>query len=254
MFATCHVLFTELETGTFPSADDLAYGHIHTTVIIDSQQELADITGVKPQRTPQYYKDLKLLSEKDSWTSASAVYGISSQPQGSSHAVQMPKCSTSSQMTINISRINNMDGFVAWCYHVSDGFSQVGEKAMAFDKLPQAQFEFIGKTDTPASPPDHTDVEVSTYWSVLPRNGGTENSLWNWPSTFWLNKPSYSNVCQIVTLKIPSDLPQGHYDYQARLAVFPQQSNLHNMTHDDPTNVASSTVMDSKHDFETGML
>ncbi len=92
---------------------------------------------------------------------------------------------------------------------------------MSSDELPRAQFRFVGKTSTPTSPPDRLDVEVLTYWSVLRCYGGTEEipKHWPWTNTF------YSNLCQIVNLKIPSDLPRERYDYQARLRVYPQQRN-----------------------------
>jgi hypothetical protein len=166
-----------------------------------------------------------------------------------------PECSTRPETTF-ISSIG-MDGLGVWCYDVIDGFSQVGEKVMASDKLPQARFDFIGETDTPAPPPDRIDVEVATYWSVLPRNGGSENSLWNWPIGFWSNKPSYSNIYQLMALKIPSDVPRECYDFQVRHTVFPQLPHISKtgyMTRDNPTEVVDSAVLDSKLGFDTGML
>ena len=164
---------------------------------------------------------------------------------------------------MNISRIMTLDtdGFASWGYHVSDDLYQVAGKALSSDELPRARFQFVGKIRTPAPPPDRLDVEVLTYWSALRCYGGTEEFLKSW----WSNKPSYSNICHIVNLKIPSDLPKESYDYQARLKVHPQQCNreqkrdltstiygTHVTRPDNPVEVTHS-IVDSERKFKTGM-
>lgn len=186
-FATCYLVFTELES---ESVDNLAYGHFHTSVIVDSRQELARIIDVQPKKTPT---EAKVSSpSKKCWTvgGTGSVGAIFTQPKVSVgvNASRVAETSTSSERTMNTFRITTlgMDGFASWGYHISDDFQQVGGKALLSDELPRARFRFVGKTSTPTSPPDRLDVEVLTYWSVLRCYGGTEEIPKRWP---WKKRP-----------------------------------------------------------------
>ncbi len=103
-----------------------------------------------------------------------------------------------------------MRGVASWDFYFTD-LDQVDEITLSPKELPHACFEFIEKTNIPAPPPKHMDIKISTYWSLLPCHGGN----------VWLhlaNKPAYSNICKIITLKVPSNLRRNQ-TYHVNLQV-----------------------------------
>ncbi len=158
-----------------------------------------------------------------------------------------------------------MRGVISWGFYIADRFNQGVGKFTPADQLPSACFEFVGDDDTPAPPPKSIDVEVSTYWTILPR--GSENI----PANIWhsRNKISYSNICQITSLRIPSNL-RGKHNYRSTLHVYPKlppkSINVRNSSkastvtvevqvkRDSKSIEVNSLVVDSKRNFEIGMF
>lgn len=126
--------------------------------------------------------------------------------------------STATEKTAVISRIIERDigPNISWSFHIADPFDQHTGLNLSSDKLPRAHFQFFAKN--PGPPPEYLPFEISTYWSVLsPR-----------ASSAWLNfedMPSFSNICKIITLDLPSHL-QGSHQYIAEFLVWPKHSNL----------------------------
>jgi len=123
----------------------------------------------------------------------------------------------------NIERVMNFDqitqiDMVSWGFYITDCREQEIGRATFVDQLPSARFEFVGDDDTPAPPPKLIDVEVSTYFSLLPRSG-SKNIMDNIMES--PNQLSYSNFCQITALRIPSNL-RGSHNYRAQLLVYPR--------------------------------
>jgi hypothetical protein len=167
---------------------------------------------------------------------------------------------------MKISRITVLDmrGVISWGFYIADRFDQGGGRFTPADQLPSACFEFVGDDDTPAPPPKRIDVEVSTYWTILPR--GSEYI----PANIWhsRNKISYSNICQITSLRVPSNL-RGKHNYYSTLQVYPKPPpkliNVRNSSkasavtvgvqvHRDSESIkVNPLVVDSKRDFEIGM-
>ena len=100
---------------------------------------------------------------------------------------------------------------------VPDDAIQLTQRPMASDDLPQARFEVVCETDTPASPPAHIEVGVSTFWSIL------RNESWKVQVAAQLVEEAILfEYCPIIAMKIPSSLPRDHYNYQAMLTALPQ--------------------------------
>ena len=97
----------------------------------------------------------------------------------------------------------NSDGVVWWGFNIDNPYEQEAGKELFLDTLPSAEFEFFGKN---ASLPARVHIEVTSCWSLI---SSTENRQSWLQALVRLAKPkgvSYSNLCQIVRLEIPSTL------------------------------------------------
>lgn len=99
---------------------------------------------------------------------------------------------------------------------------QQGGRFFEEPELPIATFHFRTDANKCIPVPDHIDIEVASYWSIIPSPTVASN-------IGWLNKIlpltsndspviRYSHLCQMTALKIPSDLKE-HSDYCAVLSV-----------------------------------
>jgi len=120
-------------------------------------------------------------------------------------------------------------GVVFWGFHVDDPYNQEGGVNMPDANLPAVSFEFLGDSDIAAPPPEFIDVEISSCWSLLPKAGNENNWLPDFVSRL-SQTASYSNLCQMVALSIPSNLPK-QADYRATLNVYPRQNKLNNTSY-----------------------
>jgi hypothetical protein len=154
---------------------------------------------------------------------------LGTRPQGT---IKFAKATTDEQSagldkTRNTSRITeqHLNGEIQWGFDVDDLYDQAGGIEFPRDALPTVCFEFVGNLTDPLPLPKCLDLEIASYWSIIPAS--EEES--DWIRTF-LNlsivsgnsqATSYSNLCQMVALEaVPSDLPP-RSDYKATMHVRP---------------------------------
>jgi hypothetical protein len=210
---------------------EMAYAQFYVRIIINSKQENAGVEGIRPKRTPASERE----EQQSSVTKTGQTHGmtvglaIGPHPHGAitGAATKTNEKTASCEKKRYTSRITEQhdDGVVEWGFNVDDLHEQERGIDMSDDVLPTVCFEFVGDPKVPPPPPERMDIEVASYWSMIPRNG-TES---NWIHTF-LNVPrssgnaqatSYSNLCQIVALEtVPFDL-EPRSDYRATMHVSP---------------------------------
>lgn len=105
------------------------------------------------------------------------------------------------------------DGFILWAFNVDDVNLQERGIDMQGDVLPTVLFDFVGDSDVPAPPPKCMDIVITSYWSMIlpkkPKSTWIRRILGLIKSSGKTQTPSYSNLFQVVALKIvPSDLPK----------------------------------------------
>ena len=185
----------------------MGYEQVHARVMIDTKKELTRVDAIKPSRTPA----IGLESTEVTTRQSSSALGFSGSAGFSSPSIKgvfsghLGAESSSYLETRNYgSRITQGDsyGVVWWGFNIDDPHAQEAGIEL-LDTLPSAEFEFLGKN---ASLPARLHVEVVSCWSLI---SSLENRQ-SWIQAFiGLAKPkglSYSNLCQIVQLEIPSTL------------------------------------------------
>ena len=166
--------------------------------------------AVKPSRTPATGLESTEVTTRQSVSalgfSGSAGFGLPSfEAMFSGHVGAK---SSSHLETRNYgSRITQGDsyGVAWWGFNIDDPYEQEAGKELFLDSLPSAEFEFLGKD---ASLPARVHVEVASCWSLI---SSTENRQSWIQAVIGPAKPkdlSYSNLCQIIQLEIPSTLQE----------------------------------------------
>lgn len=127
---------------------------------------------------------------------------------------------TATEKTTLVSRIIQRDigPNISWSFHILDPYDQVTGLILSSEKLPRAHFEFLAKN--PAPPPEDLALEISTYWSLLSPRASNAAAWFSSEDT-----PSFSNICKVITLDLPSHL-QGSHKYVANHLVWPKHSKL----------------------------
>jgi hypothetical protein len=115
------------------------------------------------------------------------------------------------------------DGVVSWKFHV-DGANE-GQTGIGFEDPASLEVKFYGMSDDepPPLPPNHFDVEIKSYWSLIsPR---VDNSGWNFfKGRSASEAPRYSSLCQLIKFQVPSDLS---HDTLHKSAATVNQSGCH---------------------------
>lgn len=191
---------------TLASPGNLAYRHFHLAFSIDSHQEVVNVEDIRPRRTQKYNQESKASSPTPS--TLAMIGPIIPQLTVRTGAIRTGGQVTSIEKTV--SRIKQIDisGIAEWTFYITDTFGGI---ALSPDKLPHACFKFIGETDIPAPPPTHMDIKISTFWTL---SGNPWRNLEGTTSS----KPTYSNICKVVKLEVPSNL-RGSQIYDANLKV-----------------------------------
>ena len=150
---------------------------------------------------------------------------------GSSRTTQTSGTTEKKQYT---SQINEqvLYGVVRWGFKIDDESDRKGGIKILGAKLPHASFKFYSSpTPVLSYPPSSRfiDVEVTSYWSLIsPEKQGLE-WITNIFSQSRTNAVRYSNICQAIALKIPSNLPKPS-NYNATLRVNVADPDLRSKT------------------------
>jgi len=204
------------------------YKQIYTRVLIDAKENLTRVDAIKPSRTPARGPESTEVTTRQSSSALGFLgsAGLGSAPINAKFSGHLGAESLSSLEMRNYgSRITQGDrnGVVWWGFNIDDPYEQEDGKEL-LDTLPSVELEFFGEN---ASLPGRLHVEVASVWSFIP---SIKNKKFQKPEWIRLGKPaglSYSNLCQIVQLEIPSMLlenceyksltemkPSGEYDTQ----------------------------------------
>ena len=209
----------------------MAYQQFYIEVTIKSHHKNARVKFKSPKRTQKSSGEEKEMRSTKKGTShgmeGSLTLGM--HPQGT---IKFAKVTTDEESagldkTRNTSRITEQDlnGKIQWGFEVDDLYDQEGGIEFPREALPTVCFEFVGNPTDPLPLPKCLDLEIASYWSIIP----TSKEEINWIRTF-LNlsmvsgnsqATSYSNICQMIALEtVPSNLPP-RSDYKATMHVRP---------------------------------
>ena len=201
------------------------YEQINARVVIDAKEKLTRVNAIKPSRTPAIAPEVTEVTtrQRSSALGLLGSAGFGSPFIKAKFSGHLGVESSSYLEMINYgSRITqgDRDGVVWWGFNIDDPYEQEAGKEL-LDTLPSAEFEFLGKN---ASLPARLRVEVSSCWSLI---SSIENRQSWLQAIIGLAKPkglSYSNLCQIVHLEMPSTL-LGDCEYKSITDV--TQSGCH---------------------------
>jgi len=262
-FSTRHIQLTGLRFGTVPTME-MAYKQFFIRVIIDFWHKNARVECKSPNRTPEAEREEKQTTSTKTGVTCGmeGALTLGAHPQGT---IKVAKTKTDEGTTgfekkRYTSRITeqHLDGRIWWGFYVDDLHEQESGIEFPYDALPTVCFEFVGDIKVPPPPPRRMDLEIASYWSIIPKS--KEES--NWIRKF-LNlsmssgnaqATSYSNLCQIVALDtVPSDLPP-RSDYKATMHVRPglPHTDYISWNTEVNVNVPTATSVTVTEDFTTG--
>ena len=261
-FSTRHVEFMKLYFGTGRAVPvELQYMQTYVRVIIDSRHENTCVVESRPQGTTAFGTQEKQLGATKIGQSRGVTIafnaGVNPTATIAATATNLTEKTMGYEKTRNTSRITELHqgGVVEWGFEVNDPNHQEDGIKIPNDAFPMACFEFLGDPKDPPTPPEHMDIGIISYWSmVLP--SGPKNNWWrrllNFSRSSGKNMAvSYSNLCQIVALNIcPSDLPP-RSDYRATMHVTPGVPDADNSPE---VHLQTTDSVTFKTDFTAGMF
>jgi hypothetical protein len=233
---TCQVQFTKLEFGNETPTPDVAYHQFHCRVIIDSRLN-SRITGAKPERTRASEKETTVTvsgktteTKSGSGTIGASTSGFNIGTTGTyAKAAEEGTSSATKQFNSQITKQAKL-GVVWWGFDVHDANLRQGGRFLEEPELPTATFHFRTEANKYTPVPDHINIEVASYWSIIPSPTVASNIGWLSKILPLTSNDSsvmqYSHLCQMTALKIPSDLKE-HSDYCAVLSVNTTGVGLH---------------------------
>jgi hypothetical protein len=228
---TCRVRFVKLKFGNATPTPDVGYHQFHCRVVVDSRR-LSRITDDNPQRTLASTRETTVTttSKTTKTKTGGGTFGATT-----SHALPLPNFNISAtgnfaradeegtsfgttQLNYRITQ-QSTRGVAWWGFNVDDANRREGGTILEGPELPTATFHFRtgDNTHTPVPVPERIDVEVASYWSIIPSPTVTSNSGWLSKILPLANDspvPGYSHLCLMTALNIPSDLKQ-NCDYLA---------------------------------------
>ena len=176
-------------------------------MVIDTNEELTRVDAIKPSRTAAIGVESTEVTTRQS----SSALGVSGSGGFGSPSIKATFSGHLGAESLSYLEMRNYGswitqgdsyGVVWWGFNIDDPHAQEAGIEL-LDTLPSAEFEFLGKN---ASLPAWVHVEVSSCWSLI---SSTENRQSWLLALIGLAKPkglSYSNLCQIIQLEMPSTL------------------------------------------------
>ena len=224
-----------------PTTGNDAYKQFHFGIVVDSHQENANFLFIQPIRTSQSGTEEKQTSSTILGTTSTmaASFNAGLNPAGSMSFAKgkSKQKSASSEKTLHINGIDEQHfyGKIWWNFDIDDvKFQQRGTVIRKAD-LPTVHFEFTGDSvepdPLPTSAPEYVDIVIISYWKMTPPSGSKSNwirRLTPW-STGGAQAPSYSNIFQIIALKVNPDKfkSRKRCDYRVEVVVNPEASDPH---------------------------
>jgi hypothetical protein len=183
---------------------------------------------IKPLRTAALDREIKETSTgKDTQATLRGIAGTMSGILGvptttlglTGTTTQTREMSLSSERKQFSSRITQQGrlGVVWWGFNIDDPNEREGGIEISDTTLPSVEFEFLGASDIPPPLPGHVCIEVASYWSIIRSSGNDHSWIQKLLSTASKTR-SYSTLCLVVTLKVPSTLTK-RSAYKATLHV-----------------------------------
>lgn len=191
----------------------VGYEHKHARVIVNTNQPLTRICEVKPIQTPALGQTAKAIKFRKKiagigMQGSFETPGFTSSTGGMSFfGARAKEDSFGTEVKTYTSRITQGDryGAVWWGFSIDDPHDQeAGLKLHHPNTLPRATFEFLDKSGQPPVPKTF-DIQVISLWSLIPTTG---RNLFHWlrmRTSLSSQSPSYSNLCQVVRLEMPSE-------------------------------------------------
>jgi hypothetical protein len=213
-------------------APETVYEQFFVDVTLDSQNQHDIVHVIKPLQTLANEKSRKVVVGKKSTRGISATMGANISPSPSKFQVTAAatggytgEASSSVEDVVNALQVNLYQRFnrVSWKFDFDDPALKEDGIKIVDDMLPTADYR-------DATSPRFSriiGVEITSHWSVISPN--KQRIPWlNGSSEPLQTAPRYSNICQSVALKIPSNLTEAAV-YKAELVVDLQNldSNQH---------------------------
>ncbi|KAF8816300.1 hypothetical protein BYT27DRAFT_7077478 [Phlegmacium glaucopus] len=225
-FAKCHLQFSKLRFSTKRTNDSMAYNQFHLRVVIDPQHENADIDEIKPEQTAAYERGVQESSATKTTHaiagSVSASVGIKPQATLMASANRTSEVGSTFERKRYMSRITQQTilGVVWWGSNIDDPYEQEGgiKWGTKFSRLQTSSFWVTQMYQL--LPPPRMELEVASYWSIMTNRSHTTSWIWR-PLSTSSRTPSYSNICQIVALGVPTNLEK-RSDYRGTIHVIPR--------------------------------
>lgn len=226
---------------------DSAYYHLaHFRAKINTREKFTTFNNIKPASTRAVDPESKVVegNKQAHAGTLGSTFGMSNlKPTGSvsiSGTITKESSSTKELKVFN-SRIIQTDcnGAIYWEFIVDDPYQQQqGLDLQELGTLPHVSCTFMGSSDyePPPPAPDLFCVEVMSCWSWIPLKSNSSPLLPSWLAlgSSKMNQPTpYSNLCQVMELDLPSQLPEGSY-YKAVAKATPSSSTFFDVERPSP--------------------
>ncbi|KIK05379.1 hypothetical protein K443DRAFT_91432 [Laccaria amethystina LaAM-08-1] len=233
--ASSCIEFKEFKLQSNPDIHSAYYHLAHFRVEIKTKEELTKFTNIRPTSTRAVDSEMKVTEGNKQTLVATlgSTFGISSLKPTALFSISGTKgkeSSSTKEFKVFNSRIIQKDynGAIWWEFIVDDpNQQQQGLDLQELGTLPCVSCTFVGSSDNAPPPPapDLFGVEVMSCWSLISSESNSLSLLASWLAlgSSEVKPPTpYSNLCQIMLLDLPSQLPEDSF-YQAVAKATPSR-------------------------------